>query len=414
MKYVVVSFLVALAALLVLIRFEPPPPPTPHVDVKYPLILSFPEKTLRPSLQYPKALQERSLSSLREIPHLGTPTNDQSPPLKEDFSNAYDWGTFSPTSAGSEDARAILRPYSFPIPSSGQQQQPAPPTANLPQQATSPDSVYIPPGARGEAEAQLTLIAPQLSAWSEPSLTSIPAPFMLHEGETIRPLMRLRSADTFDWILFERDGQRWWTQAEFFIRLGPVEVLPTSSLANYEIGLEPVDRDTALPPNYMPSDLVPVPQEFVLGFKTILLRREAANALVDMLQEARRHDLEIRVFSGFRDFATQKRLYLEAIAHDGPKQNGTAAPGYSEHQLGTTVDVSNRDPKMVLSSRFGETAEGQWLFQHAHEFGFIHSYTTENTEEVGYKPEPWHLRYVGQKQAQQILASRKELNGTAP
>jgi D-alanyl-D-alanine carboxypeptidase len=237
---------------------------------------------------------------------------------------------------------------------------------------------------------------------------------MLHEGETIRPLMRLRSADTFDWILFERDGQRWWTQAEFFIRVGPVEVLPTSSLANYEIGLEPVDRDTALPPNYMPSDLVPVPQEFVLGFKTILLRREAANALVDMLQEARRHDLEIRVFSGFRDFATQKRLYLEAIAHDGPKQNGTAAPGYSEHQLGTTVDVSNRDPKMVLSSRFGETAEGQWLFQHAHEFGFIHSYTTENTEEVGYKPEPWHLRYVGQKQAQQILASRKELNGTAP
>jgi LAS superfamily LD-carboxypeptidase LdcB len=265
---------------------------------------------------------------------------------------------------------------------------------------------YLPPGARDEAEANLTLIAPEVAVFREPGFAAEPAPFRLREGDVVRPLTRLRSATDFDWIQFEREGALWWAPAELFIRIGTPRTAGGAPGGDFEIGAEPVDRNTALPPDYVPSDLVPVAGEFVLGGKTILLRHEAEAALEEMLRAARQEGLELRVFSGFRDFGAQRRLYLEAIAKQGPKQNGTAAPGYSEHQLGTTVDVTNRDPAMILSGHFGETPEGRWLFAHAAAFGFIHSYTEENTEEAGYKPEPWHLRYVGRLRAPEIVAAR--------
>ncbi len=252
----------------------------------------------------------------------------------------------------------------------------------------------------------------KLPAFAEPSFSSTQAPIVLSSGATIQPLTRLRNEHDFDWILFKTDQGFWWSPAEFFVTVAPA-LPPEQASVPYEIGHEPVDRDTPLPPNYVPPDLVPIPAKFCLGTKEIRLRREVVEALVRMLEAAESQGLHIRAFSGFRDFETQRRLYLEAVEKQGPKQNGTAAPGYSEHQLGTTVDVSNLDPQYVLSSRFGETPEGRWLFQHAAEFGFVHSYTNENTQEVGYKPEPWHLRYLGQTLARETVVARSARGGGA-
>ncbi|MCX7626760.1 MAG: M15 family metallopeptidase, partial [Candidatus Sumerlaeaceae bacterium] len=257
-----------------------------------------------------------------------------------------------------------------------------------------------------DREALVTAIAQRVPAFKEPHLAAMVAPFELAEGETIKPLLRLRQEQGFDWYQFQRDGHMWWAPAELFVRLAVPMATSLPPGTCYEIGWEPVDRLTPLPVNYVPSDLVLVAGEFVVGNKAILLRKEPAAALRAMLSEARRQGLTIFAFSGYRDFATQKRLYLEALAKDGPKQKGTAAPGYSEHQLGTTVDVTNSDPRMILSGEFGATPEGQWLLRKAADFGFIHSYTEENSEEAGYKPEPWHLRYVGVERAREILASR--------
>lgn len=257
-----------------------------------------------------------------------------------------------------------------------------------------------------DSEFAVTALAPRVPVFGEPHFAAATAPFEIAEGETLKPLVRLRQEAGFDWYQFDRDGNLWWAPAELFVRLAPPWAEALTSNGCYEIGWEPVDRFTPLPPHYAPHDLVPLAGEFVLGHKGILLRKEAAAALQAMLSEARREGLTIYAFSGYRDFATQKRLYLEAVAREGPKQKGTAAPGYSEHQLGTTVDLTNSDPRMILSSRFGDTSEGQWLFRRAADFGFIHSYTEENSEEAGYKPEPWHLRYVGIERAREILATR--------
>jgi LAS superfamily LD-carboxypeptidase LdcB len=257
----------------------------------------------------------------------------------------------------------------------------------------------LPEGALNEEGAQLTLIKSQLRLHEQPDPHSATSSFALQEGDRVRPLTRLRNEKDFDWIKIDWEGRAWWAEAEYFIRVDPRNQL-SEQIKNLPVGEEAVDRSSALPVNYTPDDLVQLERPYTLDTREHRLRKDAAEAFARMADEAARQNLKLKVFSGYRDFQHQKKLYLEAIEKNGPKQNGVAAPGYSEHQLGTTVDVSNTDRHTVLSGKFGETPEGRWLHDNAEKFGFRNSYTNENTEQVGYKPEPWHLRYLGPKATQ--------------
>lgn len=277
-------------------------------------------------------------------------------------------------------------------------------TVNPPREVTP--NLYLPEGATNEEGAQLTLIKGELHLHEQPDHASPVSTFVLREGERVRPLTRLRNQNDFDWIKLDWEGHTWWAEAEYFIRVDPRNHL-TAQIKNLPVGDEAVDRDSALPLDYAPDDLVQLDRQYTLDTREHRMRNEAAQAFMRMADEAAHQNLKLRVFSGYRDFEHQKKLYLEALEKNGPKQNGVAVPGYSEHQLGTTVDVSNADRHTVLSGRFGETPEGRWLHDNAERFGFRNSYTNENTEKVGYKPEPWHLRYLGQKIAQpKDIASR--------
>jgi LAS superfamily LD-carboxypeptidase LdcB len=279
-----------------------------------------------------------------------------------------------------------------------------PPAPGIPAHVmtTPPSSVvpnlYLPEGATSEEGAQLTLIKSSLALHEQPDAHSGASSFLLHEGDRVRPLTRLRNEKDFDWIKVEWDGHTWWAEAEYFIRVDPRNHL-SAQIKNIPVGEEAVDRDSALPLDYAPDDLTQLERQYTLDTREHRVRKEVADAFVRMADDAAKKGLHLKVFSGYRDFDHQKKLYLEALAKNGPKQNGVAAPGYSEHQLGTTVDVSNTDRHTVLSGRFGETPEGRWLHENADRFGFRNSYTNENTEQVGYKPEPWHLRYVGARAA---------------
>lgn len=255
-------------------------------------------------------------------------------------------------------------------------------------------NLYLPEGALGEEGALLTLIKHDLAAYEEPDTQSKPAPFTMKEGEEVRPLTRLRNESDFDWIKIERQGKQWWAQAEYFIRVDPRNIT-SGGESNLEYGEEAVDKDSALPVGYAPDDMANVNKDYLLENKDVRVRREVAGKLNEMVRAASRKGLKLRVISGFRDFEHQKRLYLEAIANHGPKQAWVAAPGYSEHQLGTTIDICNTDKRFMLTSRFGDTAEGRWLQDNAEKYGFRNSYTLENVDQSGYRAEPWHFRYVG-------------------
>lgn len=94
----------------------------------------------------------------------------------------------------------------------------------------------------------------------------------------------------------------------------------------------------------------------------------------------------ITINSAFRSYDEQAHLFRTM------KQPGRAAmPGQSEHQVGTAVDLKLPRPEAA-----------DWLAEHAHEFGFVRSYPQGKQKITGYRPEPWHVRHVGQSLAAEV------------
>ena len=91
--------------------------------------------------------------------------------------------------------------------------------------------------------------------------------------------------------------------------------------------------------------------------------------------------------SAYRSHAQQVATFesLERAYGTDYALASAARPGHSEHQLGTAIDVDGGDT---------------WLATHAWRYGFVVSYPPEWSPSVTcYKPEPWHLRYMGREAA---------------
>ena len=72
----------------------------------------------------------------------------------------------------------------------------------------------------------------------------------------------------------------------------------------------------------------------------------------------------------------------------------TAPPGASEHQLGLSVDIWDKERQSVGSYSYIDEAFRTWLEEHACEYGFIQRYPSKKCLKTGWD-EPWHYRYVG-------------------
>lgn len=157
---------------------------------------------------------------------------------------------------------------------------------------------------------------------------------------------------------------------------------------------------------YAPTDLIPIP-----GFPTMNLRQEAATALTTMAQSAEEAGIRLSVISAYRSFATQQVLFAQYSSIYGEEAANTfsARPGYSEHQLGTTIDFGNNDVN-DLTKEFENTRQGRWLMENAHYFGFVMSYPEGKEDITGYIYEPWHYRYIGTKYANDFRKSGLTLN----
>lgn len=149
------------------------------------------------------------------------------------------------------------------------------------------------------------------------------------------------------------------------------------------------------PTDYAPSDLV-MPEGVINKFAHPL-REEAARAFEQLVQGAAAEGLTVRMTSGYRDYNLQTALYNKYVARDGRAAADTysARPGHSEHQTGLVVDVHGPDDQCYLDACFAQLPVGQWLAQHAAEYGFIMRYPEGYDHITGFIFEPWHYRYVG-------------------
>lgn len=131
--------------------------------------------------------------------------------------------------------------------------------------------------------------------------------------------------------------------------------------------------------------------------------RYARMKLNQMIKDAKKDKQSLVVRSGYRSYQMQDKLYKEYKAQDANADTYSARPGHSEHQTGLAFDIGSVESARDFTISFGDTTEGEWLAQNAHKYGFIIRYPEGKTHITGYQYEPWHVRYVGVKIAQEIL-----------
>lgn len=122
------------------------------------------------------------------------------------------------------------------------------------------------------------------------------------------------------------------------------------------------------------------------------IHSDVLSKLENLIDDSKKEDLNILVLSAYRSFAKQADLKATyKITYGAGANRFSADQGYSEHQLGTTVDFTTVKLNNSLNG-FEKTLEYKWLLDNAHKYGFILSYGEGNKY---YRFEPWHWRYVG-------------------
>lgn len=154
---------------------------------------------------------------------------------------------------------------------------------------------------------------------------------------------------------------------------------------------------------YVPKDLLVPNIEFTFkeGNPKKQMRKPAALAIEKMFNEAKNQGINLYGVSGYRSADRQKQIFdnrVQAVGELRAKEY-VALPGESEHQTGLAMDIGS------LEGNFGQSEEGKWLRDNAHNFGFILRYPEgkEHITKINY--EPWHFRYVGVKHAKEIYNS---------
>ena len=157
--------------------------------------------------------------------------------------------------------------------------------------------------------------------------------------------------------------------------------------------------------NYIPAKLSQMNARYALyPLEPEYVHTDALPFLTGLLDEASTSIGAVKVVSAYRSFDHQEEIKTGyKLLYGSGANQFSADQGYSEHQLGTTVDLTT--PGLAgLSLKFETKSEYQWLTANAHRFGFVLSYPRNNSY---YQFEPWHWRFVGVALATKLHAEGK-------
>jgi zinc D-Ala-D-Ala carboxypeptidase len=167
-----------------------------------------------------------------------------------------------------------------------------------------------------------------------------------------------------------------------------------------------LDTIFMVPRDYVPPDLIDTASAGANGGYAI--RAIAGADLAALVRAAAAAGRPIRLVSAYRSYATQERLFADYVARYGMEValRRSARPGHSEHQLGTTIDVTHLGGAAPWSyADWAAHPTGAWMRDHAWRFGFVMSYPKGRESRHCYDYEPWHYRYVGREHAANVRLS---------
>lgn len=162
-----------------------------------------------------------------------------------------------------------------------------------------------------------------------------------------------------------------------------------------------VNEEHGLEQTYMPKDLT-IPN---IKFASAVSNEEKHVAgiivkpLEQLVSEAKKDGITLLGNSGYRSYKTQQNTYNNRVLSEGEKLADAyvARPGYSEHQTGLCIDITNQGKYFAKG-----TKEADWLAKNCYRFGFIIRYPYGKKNITGIEYEPWHIRYVGKNAAKYI------------
>lgn len=167
--------------------------------------------------------------------------------------------------------------------------------------------------------------------------------------------------------------------------MDPIQIQPT-----YINGILLVNKDYGLPPTFGNGD-----------------DPTALAKLQQLQRDAQAQGINIsNSYSGYRSYQDQTQLYNNYVNVHGEEEANTfsAKPGFSEHQTGLTFDLKDFKGQLVE-----DPITSQWIKDNCAQYGFIVRYPEGKEEITGYIYEPWHLRYVGEEVANQIMNNNTTL-----
>lgn len=183
-----------------------------------------------------------------------------------------------------------------------------------------------------------------------------------------------------------------------------------------------VNKKRAIPIDFKPELQTPdVKLRLASSEQQMQINKTTAGAIKELFDAAKLDDINLVFGSGYRSGNLQQQFYNSYKNRDGQAAADTysARPGHSEHQTGFSADITSPSGECHLEICWADTPEGKWLASNADKYGFIIRYPKDQDSITGYQYEPWHIRFVGKKLAQEIKKSNQTLEeffdlGAAP
>lgn len=140
----------------------------------------------------------------------------------------------------------------------------------------------------------------------------------------------------------------------------------------------------------MPDNLTMLPRKHGQDSSRIYVTEETKAAFLSMIKQAEQDSIFFQVASGFRSYSFQAQIFARRMSEGKSFERvakDVAPPGYSEHMLGTALDL------VTDTIPFAHSKAYKWLKANAGKFGFIESYPDDSASDFSW--EAWHWRYVG-------------------
>lgn len=152
--------------------------------------------------------------------------------------------------------------------------------------------------------------------------------------------------------------------------------------------------------NYVDMDYVPKNLKPLFNISSLKMVDVAADAYEEFVKGAKADGYTFIGTTAYRSATWQKQLYDSYVNKDGKDaaDRYSARPGYSEHQLGYSVDLN--DP--TFTGKRLTDKDYEWIKNNCYKYGFIIRYPENKENITGYMHENWHLRYVGKDVAEKI------------